>query len=321
MKAFSVKNFDRFQHYKDRSPPWIKLYGELLEDYDFGVLPDVAKGHLLSIWLLASRMGNKLPFNAAWVGNKINATEPVDLEMLVDAGFLIPHTEEAERGKLENWSSRYISDAVRDEVLAEADHKCVTCKSTVHLEIDHIVPISRGGNSEKANLQVLCRACNRKKRAKLTYAGAEQVATQLRRPETEGERETERERKTLPGTPGGAVIAKTIPEDFETFWKAYNGPKNSKKPDALKAWAATAKIRPPLPDLLRAVANYSAWVVDEGRKQKRDYPKQHHSTWLRGEMWNNYGDGGSVLTPEQIAENKDRADRFWKRGKYAEQMT
>jgi DNA-binding NarL/FixJ family response regulator len=35
--GYSVKNFERFQHYKDRSPPWIKLYNELLDDYEFGL--------------------------------------------------------------------------------------------------------------------------------------------------------------------------------------------------------------------------------------------------------------------------------------------
>src|SRR5690606_19747530 len=32
----TVKNFERFQHYKDRNPPWIKLYNDLLDDYEFG---------------------------------------------------------------------------------------------------------------------------------------------------------------------------------------------------------------------------------------------------------------------------------------------
>lgn len=38
------------------------------------------------------------------------------------------------------------------------------------LAIDHIYPYSKGGATEPDNLQVLCRECNSKKRAKIEYA-------------------------------------------------------------------------------------------------------------------------------------------------------
>jgi len=85
----AVKNFDKFQHYKDRSPVWIKLYRSLLRDYEFASLPDAARGQLLLIWLLASETGNELPNDAAWIGRQINATEPVNIELLISSGFLI----------------------------------------------------------------------------------------------------------------------------------------------------------------------------------------------------------------------------------------
>ena len=86
--TFSVRNFERFQHYKDRSPPWIKLYNGLLDDYDFGLLPDASKLHLVAIWLLASRFDNKVPFDPGWIAKRITATEKVDLIRLRDAGFI-----------------------------------------------------------------------------------------------------------------------------------------------------------------------------------------------------------------------------------------
>ncbi len=89
MNTFRVKNFERFQHYKDRAPPWIKLYNELLDDYEFGLLPDATKMHLIAIWLLASRSENKIPFDPAWVARRVNANEPVDLKLLIDGGFIL----------------------------------------------------------------------------------------------------------------------------------------------------------------------------------------------------------------------------------------
>lgn len=89
MRNFSVKNFEHFQHYKDRSPPWIKLYNELLDDYKFSALPDASKFHLVAIWLLASRTENKIPYDPAWVGRRISSTSKVDLDGLASAGFLL----------------------------------------------------------------------------------------------------------------------------------------------------------------------------------------------------------------------------------------
>ena len=86
--TFSVKNFEKFQHYKDRSPPWIKLYNDLLDNYEFGALPDASKMHLVAIWLLASRSANKIPYDPRWVAGRINATDQVDLDLLADAGFI-----------------------------------------------------------------------------------------------------------------------------------------------------------------------------------------------------------------------------------------
>jgi|GEM_PF-6423906 len=85
---FRVKNFEEFQHYKDRSPPWIKLYNDLLDNYEFACLQDASKLHLVMIWLLASRNENRLILDAKWIGARINATEEVNLEVLIASGFI-----------------------------------------------------------------------------------------------------------------------------------------------------------------------------------------------------------------------------------------
>lgn len=89
----TVKNFERFQHYKNQgsAPAWIKLHKSLLLDDDFHSLPDKSKAHLMLIWLLVSqRNDRRIPNNAAWVANHIGATDKVDLKNLVAGGWLIP---------------------------------------------------------------------------------------------------------------------------------------------------------------------------------------------------------------------------------------
>ena len=41
---FQVANLEEYQHYKDRSPPWIKLHAKTLESYDFSRSQDAKQG-------------------------------------------------------------------------------------------------------------------------------------------------------------------------------------------------------------------------------------------------------------------------------------
>jgi len=84
-----VKNWEQLQHYKDRSPPWIKLHRELLRDYEFSCLQDASKLHLMLIWLLASQLDNKIPNDPAWIQRQIGCEIVPDLKPLIDIGFLI----------------------------------------------------------------------------------------------------------------------------------------------------------------------------------------------------------------------------------------
>ncbi|SRR6266702_1233197 len=48
--------------------------------------------------------------------------------------------------------------------------KCALCKQRlVKYEVDHIIPLSRGGSNWPYNLQLLCRSCNRRKHDKLPH--------------------------------------------------------------------------------------------------------------------------------------------------------
>jgi 5-methylcytosine-specific restriction endonuclease McrA len=53
---------------------------------------------------------------------------------------------------------------LRHYLLAKWEHRCAYCQTTgVPLEIDHIVPQSRGGSDRVANLVIACRLCNQQK--------------------------------------------------------------------------------------------------------------------------------------------------------------
>lgn len=57
------KNWDSFQHYKNRRPPWIKLHHTLVDDVNFHSLKGEDAKYLVMIWLIASEDFGYLPSN------------------------------------------------------------------------------------------------------------------------------------------------------------------------------------------------------------------------------------------------------------------
>lgn len=58
-----------------------------------------------------------------------------------------------------------IPEGVRHSVWRRDQGRCVQCDSQEKLELDHIIPLSRGGSNTERNLQLLCETCNRRKGA------------------------------------------------------------------------------------------------------------------------------------------------------------
>lgn len=59
---------------------------------------------------------------------------------------------------------------VRIRVLERDGYRCVYCGATAQtatLEIDHVIPLARGGTNDSTNLVTACRDCNNGKRASL----------------------------------------------------------------------------------------------------------------------------------------------------------
>lgn len=87
------KNWVKFQHYKDRNPPWIKLHRDLLIDKEFMRLPLASKALAPMLWLLASEDINgvfdadfdQLEFRLRLSQKELEA----GLKPLIDNGFFL----------------------------------------------------------------------------------------------------------------------------------------------------------------------------------------------------------------------------------------
>lgn len=157
---FGFRNFRQFE----RTRREIKLPYDLLNNLDFRQLPDAYKAHLICLLLLSARMNNLLPSSPAKLERLIGATEPVDLNAFAD--FVEYATVEAPTWQ-DRLANRRVPDGMRATVVVRDGGRCRKCRRSINLEMDHIVPISKGGKTEEANLQTLCRRCNRSKSKKL----------------------------------------------------------------------------------------------------------------------------------------------------------
>lgn len=63
-----------------------------------------------------------------------------------------------------------IPDEVRKYVFTRNNYQCQSCGTTYQesqLNIDHIIPLAKGGSNDISNLQCLCSTCNQSKKDKL----------------------------------------------------------------------------------------------------------------------------------------------------------
>jgi hypothetical protein len=152
----SFRNFRQFE----RTRREIRLPYDLLNDIRFRQLSDARKAHLLCLLLLAARMDNLLPNHRLKLERLIGATEILDLSELAE---FIEIAALERPGYEERRASHRIPDSVKAAVMVRDGGRCRACRSAVNLQIDHIVPLSKGGSCEESNLQTLCRRCNRRK--------------------------------------------------------------------------------------------------------------------------------------------------------------
>lgn len=124
-----VKAFDKLQHYKQRTPPWIKLYNDTLDDYQWAQISDVSKGHLIGLMLLASRLNNQIPNDPSWIAGKIGAKSKVNLQELIDFGYI------------EQYQDATLTHEVREQ---SASNMLADCKQSACLEREGEREESRG---------------------------------------------------------------------------------------------------------------------------------------------------------------------------------
>jgi hypothetical protein len=76
-----IKNWSKFQHFKDRKPPWVKLYRDVLDDMEWYELDPLASKVLVMCWLIASEDDGRLP-NSKTLAFRLRMTEKQTIDCL-----------------------------------------------------------------------------------------------------------------------------------------------------------------------------------------------------------------------------------------------
>lgn len=88
MQFIRVIDFEKLQHYRDRKPPWIKLYRDLLSDDRLFELSEADRYQLIGLFLLASHHDNKIPNKSGWLRKELGVNRAISLQNLIDNGWI-----------------------------------------------------------------------------------------------------------------------------------------------------------------------------------------------------------------------------------------
>lgn len=146
---------------------WFRLYNEWAHDPKIQMLDMASQRHFIMLCCMHSEGYLR----------KDTTTEEIAwyLRISVDDAIVLTEKMEPFRSKgtwcLQHYSKarRPIPDEVRNMVFFRDGFRCAECDGWMYLEVDHVVPLSRGGSDEVNNLTTLCRKCNRSKANKLLH--------------------------------------------------------------------------------------------------------------------------------------------------------
>lgn len=99
-----IKGWPRFQSYKDRRPPWIRLHRTLLDNYEFQAMSANARALLPMLWLLASEDENPVS------GSLRIGYERITFRLRMDINDVISGVEECENNGFLTTERKTISD-------------------------------------------------------------------------------------------------------------------------------------------------------------------------------------------------------------------
>ena len=128
-----IKNWSKFQHFKDRRPPWIKLYRDILDDIDWHQLDPLASKVLVMCWLIASEDDGNIP-DVKKLAFRLRMPEKQTKECVSRLSHWL------EQGDINVISERYQHDAPETETETETKREKKEQQRGTRLPVDFVLP-------------------------------------------------------------------------------------------------------------------------------------------------------------------------------------
>jgi hypothetical protein len=109
-----IKNWSKFQHFKDRRPPWVKLYRDILDDIEWHELDPLAAKVLVMLWLIASEDEGRIP-DSKTLAFRLRISEVKTKEIIIKLSHWLEHND------IELISSGYQVDLPETETETERE--------------------------------------------------------------------------------------------------------------------------------------------------------------------------------------------------------
>lgn len=184
---FIVKNWERFQHYKDRNPPWIKLHYELLSSETWVSLDDASRVLAVACMLIASRNEGKVPNNPAYMKRVAYLNRVPNFKPLLDIGFLVKTLADASTMQADA-SNNLANDSGCKRMLDQRKKVLPKGNTIIHERFDDFwsaYPKRQGANPKSRAQEIFTKACQ-KVDPEIIIQGAKAYAAMCRRDRSEG---------------------------------------------------------------------------------------------------------------------------------------
>lgn len=149
-----ITNWSAWQTFrKDRgTPPWIKVYRNLLSNEQWVELTDSEKGQLVSMWLLAADKNGEIPDSPKMIQRMAMLDKQPNINKFIELGFLTtacqPHDNQEinPRPQLDAPEKRRVETEESKKIIAhDLDFTYLTMSESEVLEVSRIRKKNKGG--------------------------------------------------------------------------------------------------------------------------------------------------------------------------------